>query len=200
MFNKTNLATLAAIVAIIVITAPPVHRTMHMASSADGLLLLASFADDDFSLNPWSEDCYLVRQDMAVAILKRFGWPYRHRGSAYWPYELPPLIYQAIGARGVVSNESDIRLLDLISVFIDRKRPINKPWDGYMPIHLAILSGDIEVVELLLEHDVDLDATISNPGRAHHGMDSFEFAELLLKESSPAREQIYEALKTARSK
>ena len=204
MFNRTTLATLAAFVAVTVIAAPPISRTIHVASSADGLLHLARFSDDDFSLNPWSKNCYLIRQDAAVAILKRFGWPYRHRISTYWDFETPSLIYLAVSARsrggssddGPYSTESDHRLLDLINVFVDRGLPINEQWDGYMPIHLAMLNGDKEVVELLIENEADLHVTIDNPGRAHHGLDSFEFADFLLKEEPQDYERIYEILKS----
>lgn len=197
MLNKSALITLAACIALAAIIAPPVSRTVHLASSADGLLFLAGLSDDEFSLNPWSEDCYLIRQDTAVALLNKFNWPYRNRSTIYSDSELPPLIYQAVRARGS-DDEADDRLMELIGVFAKRGHSINERWDGYLPVHLAILFGDAELVAYLIENEADLHATIDNPGRAHHGLDSFEFAELLLKERPEDYERIAETLNAAR--
>ena len=178
-----------------------------MTTSADGLLYLAGLSDEEFSLNPWSPNCFLIRQDTAAKILKRFNWPYRNRSSIYTDSELPPLIYQAVRARGknassagnAYDTAADRRLLDLISVFAGRGHSINQQWDGYRPIHLAILFGDSQLVEFLIENEVDLYATIFNPGRAHHELNSFQFAELVAQERPEDYEKILETLAAARS-
>ncbi len=172
----------------LIVLGPPAYRTIQLASSADGLLLLSWFSDEDFSLNPWSKDCYLIRQDTAASILINFEWPYSRRHSAFRGVEPAPLIHQAISSRGLsglsggvpYETEADHRLMSLLKHFVEKGHSIDQPWDGYTPIHSAILAGDTEVVEYLVEQGADLQAVIRNPGKANDGMNSFEFSKLLV--------------------
>ena len=56
--SKTVIALI--LVASLAIVAPPLFRTINMASSADGLLFLSYLSDEDFSLNPWADSCFLI--------------------------------------------------------------------------------------------------------------------------------------------
>lgn len=175
------------LLAILVVLGPPMFRTIHLASSADGLMLLSWFSEEDFSLNPWSKDCYLIRPVTASAILMNFEWPYSRRSSIFWDTEPAPLIHQAINSRGLSGSsedgpyeaEQDHRLMSLLRHFVEKGYSIEEPWDGYTPIHSAILSADAEVVQYLVERGADLEAVIHNPGKANDGMNSFEFSKLL---------------------
>lgn len=201
MSVRTKSTIVLALAAVLIVLGPATYRTIHIASSADGLLLLAWFPDDDFSLNPWSKSCYLIRQDTAAAILRNFDWPYSRRGPVFLPHEPSPLIHQAISSRGLsgpiggepYSAEADRRLMTLLKHFVERRGfSIDEPWEGLAPIHSAILFADAEVVQYLVEQGADLQAVIHNPGRKNDGMNSFEFAQLLVAKQP----QRYRAIET----
>ena len=197
---RRRLTVALVLAAVLIVLGPPTYRTINMASSADGLLLLSWLSDEDFSLNPWSKDCYLIRQDTASAILMNFEWPYRRRSAIFWDTEPAPLIHKAISSRGfygpsedgLYQTEQDRRLMSLLKHFVEKGYSIDEPWDGLTPIHSAILFADAEVVQYLVEQGADLEAVIHNPGRAHDGMNSFEFSELLVAR----RPQDFQAIET----
>ncbi len=169
---------------LVSLAAPPIYRTIQLAGSADGLLLIASATDEQFSWNPWSKDCYLVRQDTAVAILKNWDWPYERRNSTFAGHM--PLIHRAISARAVADPAdaaANDRLFTLLEAFVARGLSIDEEWDGYSPLHQAILFGDTRVVELLLREGADLDKPIDRPGKASHGLTAVEFVELMYAKS-----------------
>jgi len=163
---------------------PPAIRTIQIASSADGLLSLASFSDEDFDWNPWSDNCYLIRQDMAVWLLSNYDWPYNSRDDLLRGSEPMPLINAALASRGLhgpgaFAVVEDRRMLLLMHVFIYRGESIEGRWRGYTPLQAAILQGDLQAVVLLVERGADLTALVEHPGKAMHGMNSLEFVELL---------------------
>ena len=173
----------AFLVAVLVL-GPPTIRTYEIANSADGLLYLASSSDEDFSWNPWSDDCYLIRQDSAIWLLSNYEWPYNNRTNSLFGLEPMPLISAALGRRGpdetdaYATVENDKMLL-LMDVFISKGESMEERWSGLTALHAAILYGDLQAVELLVELGADLDARIERPEGAAAGMNSLEFVELL---------------------
>ena len=189
MYARTKKLTLVFVLgAIFVILGPAIFRTIYVASSADELLMLSSFSEEDFSLNPWSQNCYLIRPDTAAAILRNFDWPYSRRSKVNRDHEPAPLIHQAINSRGLTGLPSDEpydsiedqRLMSLLRHFVEKGLSIDELWGGYAPIHAAMLAGDAEVVEFLIEHGASLQSVINNPGGDNDGMNSFEFSEWLV--------------------
>lgn len=180
-----------SLAAIFMLLAPAIVRTLHLASSADGLLLLSDLSEEDLSLNPWSKDCYLIWSGAAAAILTTFDWPYNRRSAIFRDYEPAPLIHQVISARGMggrpedppFGSEEDFRRMVLLRHFVTKGYSIDESSTGLAPIHLAQLIGDIEVVRYLVEQDADLELRIVSPGRKYHGMNSLEFSQLLIATS-----------------
>jgi hypothetical protein len=169
----------AIIVAIFFILGPPAIRTINLAQSADGLLLLASFSDSDFDWNPWSQDCYFIHQGGAVWLLSDFDWPYTRRSGLFLDYEPTPLVNAALSSRGLGDKSVDDRMLLLMDVFVSKGESVDERWEGYTPVQAAILQRDREAVEFLVDRGADLDAVIDRPGKEMDGMNSIEFVDFL---------------------
>ncbi len=175
-----GVAFLVAVLAL----GPPTIRTVKIASSADGLLILASFSDEDFDWNPWSQDCYLIHQNSAVWLLSDYEWPYDNRSDLFGGAEPMPLINAALASRGRYGSEAyaaveDERMLLLMDIFVSKGESIEERWHGYTPLQAAILQEDLQAVKFLVERGANLNALVERPERAMHGMNSFEFVELL---------------------
>lgn len=170
---------LVALVATLVIAGPPIVRTVAIASTGDGLTALALYSADDLSLNPWSEDCYLIGPDTAVEILRRFDWPYENRRNLLGFSQPMPLLHQSVGGRALGDNRENDRLLELTRVFLARGESPEDVYGGYTVLHVAILWGDLPSARLLVEAGSSLDARIDRPERPADGMNARQFAELL---------------------
>lgn len=179
MTRKSRWLTGTIVVAFALILGPPIARTVQLARSADGLLLLASFSDSDFDWNPWSQDCYLIHQQGAAWLLSEFDWPYENRSGLFFGYEPTPLISSALSSRGIGDELVDDRMLSLMGVFLSKGESLEERWQGYTPVQAAILQRDKEAVQFLVERGADLYAVIDRPGREMDGMNSFEFVSLL---------------------
>ena len=67
--------------------------------------------------------------------------------------------------------------------------------DDYSPIILAILFGDIEIVDLLISKNVELKRKIYRPGKPIDGLNSLEFATLLeSKADTEEKKNIYSSI------
>ena len=184
MKSKTRWTLGVAFLVAILALGPPTIRTIQIASSADGLLTLASFSDEDFDWNPWSQDCYLIHQDSAVWLLSDFEWPYDNRTDIFGGAEPMPLVNAALASRGRYGSEAfasieDERMLLLMGTFMSKGESIEEQWLGYTPLQAAILQEDLQAVRFLVERGANLNALIDRPEKAMHGMNSFEFVELL---------------------
>jgi len=182
--SKSRWTLGGALIVAILALGPPTTRTIQIASSADGLLTLASFSDEDFDWNPWSQDCYLMHQDSAVWLLSDFKWPYDNRTDIFGGVEPMPLVNAALASRGRYGSEAyasveDERLLLLIDIFMRKSESIEERWHGYTPVQAAILQEDFQAVKFLVERGANLNALINRPEKAMNGLNSFEFVELL---------------------
>ncbi|MEL7312238.1 MAG: hypothetical protein AAFN07_12045 [Pseudomonadota bacterium] len=184
------------VVALALVLGPPVARTVKLANSADGLLLLASFSDSDFDWNPWSQDCYLIHQSGAVWLLSKFDWPYRyrsglHKSDLFFDVESSPLVSTALASRGLGDASLDERMLTLMDVFLRKGESIEERWQGYTPVQAAILQGDTEAAKFLIDRGADLSARIDQPGTKVDELNSFEFVDFLYSK----RPEAYQSLR-----
>ena len=161
-------------------------------STGDGLTALVMQTDYERSFNPWSEDCFLIGPDTAMAILRRFDWPYENRRNLLGFSEPMPLLHQSVGGRALGDDEVNGRLLELTRVFLERGESPEDTYDGYTVLHVAVLWGDLPSVRLLVEAGSSLDARIDRPERSHNGMNAKQFAELMMSKVDPSIGDDYE--------
>lgn len=195
---------LAATVALFVLAAvfgPAVARTWKIAQSAHGLTLLASLSDDEFSYDPWSSDCFLIRQHHAIWILEKYDWPYQNARThpSIWSQPMS-LIHHAIAARRLdaSSGEVDARMLELVRLFVARGEQIEERYIGLTPLHAAILLGDSETATALIELGSEPSLRTVKPGKPHDKLNAVEFAEFLADKDPSRYEPTLRVLQSAR--
>lgn len=187
MPSRRKSLIVAALLALLMTIGPPVYRTAPYVDSAGELMLLASISKDDYSLNPWSQDCYVLGPNQAAFILEKFDWPYEN-GPEQSGFVGVPLFHMALTRIGPLSNpttreEFEARMLPLMRTFLQRGISPETRHDGLTVLHSAILSGSLDAVKILVDGGADVKATIERPGRGVDKLDSLEWATLLNSKS-----------------
>jgi hypothetical protein len=157
------------------------YRTHERAGDAYSLILLAGLGENNLSLNPFSEDGCFITPHLAVWILENFDHPYSLCLSLSRSFGIcgTPLIIWTGRGLGTESPAADERLYRVLHHLIQRGESVNASHDGLTALHEAVLYGNPRYAETLLTCGADPYAIIQRPGRKSHGLNAFEFAELL---------------------
>jgi hypothetical protein len=157
------------------------YRTHERAGDAYSLIRLAGLDEADLSLNPFSNAGCLITPNLAVWILENFNSPYSlclQLSHSLNICGIPLIIWTGRGL-GMGPPAADERLYRVMHHLIRRGESVNASHDGLTALHEAVLYGNPQYAETLLAYGADPYAKIQRPGKKSHGLNAFEFAELL---------------------
>ena len=80
---------------------------------------------------------------------------------------------------GLEGRKNDQRILQLSQQFLDKGANINSLFEGFSPLHGAVLANQPELVRHLLENGADTKQKLDRPGRPINGMNALELAKFL---------------------
>ena len=187
MGRKT--VVLIALSALVLIYSRPIAGTIYFGSDASGLMTLSMRHESEHSFNPFRKDTILITPKLAEWMLHKFDWPYQRdpRENMSICPEWQSYIHAAIANRNWRTDDVEVneRMMRLLANFVDRGYSLEARHCGYTPLQAAILFGDVESVQFLIEHGADATAIIHKPGRRSDGLNAYEFAEMLFAGKHP---------------
>ena len=89
---------------------------------------------------------------------------------------------------------------EVVSIYISRGEKINHHKDGMTPLHEAVLFGDRQLVEALLEFGADPNIAIDRDGSPVDKLNAKQFSEFLLKNNQEKFSEVYNFLQLYDSK
>lgn len=178
---RKRLLSLGVMILFLLSLLPAMCRTIKWSSDAYGLIILATLPNDKFTFNPYSKYGYFVSPHMALWILKNFDYPYKkcsEIGETIGTCDIPFIMW-AGRTLGKGDSHSEKRTYEIIKFLIKKGEPLNDRYNGMTMVHEAILYDQPKYLQMLLDAGADPKITIEREGKKSHGLDAFEFAELL---------------------
>lgn len=181
--HKKALAIGGVVLAIVLALFPMIYRTWAFGSDAWGLTVIALLDPEEMPWSPFDSDSLAIRPAAAYWLLTRFDWPYERCGKVTSAMSgcSQPLV-NFVGASLDRHDSGSImkrRGYELLRHFAARGEPVNGYYNGFTPVHEALLYADIDYLRALLKLGADPGLPIDSPEKDFHGFDAFEFAEFL---------------------
>ena len=178
---RKGLLSLGVVILFLLSLLPTINRTIKWSGDAYGLIILATLPNDKSTLNPYSKYGYFVSPPMALWILKHFNYPYNRCSNISEIIGICdiPFIMWAGRTLGNGDSQSEQRAYEIIALLIKRGEPLNDRYNGMTVVHEAILYCQPHYLTMLLDAGADPHITIERKGKKSHGLDAFEFVELL---------------------
>ena len=178
---KRRVVVIGVVILFLLSLIPATYRTITWSSDAYGLISLATLPKDKFTFNPYSKNGYFVGPAIALWILKHFDYPYNRCSKISEIIGICdiPLIMWAGRTLGNGDSQSEKRAYEIIALLIKRGEPLNDRCNGMTVVHEAILYRQPRYLTMVLDAGADPHITIQRKGKKSHGLDAFEFVELL---------------------
>ena len=149
----------------VIIFIDSLYRSYILIDNFYTLTLVTGFDENELSYNPFSKNFYWIRPDTALWILKNTDYHY-HRcnklGLIISSCNDPKVEY--VGRIvGLVSKDVDQRAFEHIRYLVETGHPIDEyAINGYTALHSAVLSENVEYVELLINLGADVNLLIKS--------------------------------------
>lgn len=181
--HKKALIIGGVILAIVLTLFPMFYRTWAFGSDAWGLTVIALLDPEEMPWSPFDIDSMAIRPAAAYWLLTHSDWPYERCGKAMSAMDgcSQPLI-NLVGASLDTHEGGSImrrRGYELLRHFAARGEPVNGYYNGFAPVHEAVLYANTDDLHALLKLGADPGLPIDSPEKDFHGFDAFEFAAFL---------------------
>lgn len=142
------------------------------------------------------ETGFLISPDVALFILTRMPW--LHFECGYWSRNSNgcdrEILHSAIALFDENDESRNAYARIVIEWLVERGEDINVYDDGFTLVHVSVLYGNVEALELLIDLGADLTKPVNRPGKLHDEMTPLEFARFLDSAKKVSRRQIIEIL------
>lgn len=181
--HKMALIIGGVLLAIVLTLFPMIYRTWAFGSDAWGLTVIALLDPEEMPWSPFDSNSLAIRPAAAYWLLTHSDWPYERCGKAMSAMGgcSQPLI-NFVGASLDTHDADSImrrRGYALLQHFAARGEPVNSYYNGFAPVHEAILYANVDYLRALLKLGADPGLPIDSPEKDFHGFDAFEFAAFL---------------------
>ncbi len=124
-----------------------------------------------------TEDSYpIVPKSLALAYM-RGPW-FQPAGARVSGTDMPLLSF-VVASIGMHGPQNDLRAHKLAELFVRRGADVNAEYEGFTPLHTAIMADSSVTVRLLLELGADRDRPISRRESPSFGRSAIALAEHL---------------------
>lgn len=199
MTNRGKAITLFCAVFLISLT-PATIQTVNFASDARGLVIIASLPSNEWSLNPYSNDCMFLSPTAAVWILKNLDYPYQRCSPELREGACKVPLISWVGRTLNNQHQDRERGYELLNYFIQRgeplnaKSPLNAGYGGLTPIHEAILANNPKYLDVLLKAVANPLVKSDADRKRDADVDAYEFLAHLDLKHPKDREEVHKVL------
>ncbi len=193
-----RIVVMATILLFLLSLLPTGLQTFMLARSAQGLTIIALLEPSEWTFNPYSANGIFLPPRFARWLLLNFDFPYRSCDQELFLCDIS-LVSWVGRSLTPASSEKREHAIELLRHFIARGESVSQVSQGVTPLHEAVLYGDLQYLDLLLDAGADVRARANNSSRLASGLTPLEFCLKLLKKRGGSSSPLCERLRSAQS-